>query len=73
MVEEERNRYLLPKDFDVENLRSLFRKMLQTDKIDYQAMSERSYEIWKEKFHAEKNYAEFVRILKPANKKSRLN
>lgn len=64
MVEEERNGYLLPKDFDVANLRHLFIKMLQTDNEDYQAMSERSHEIWKEKFHAKKNYTEFVKILR---------
>lgn len=38
MVEEERNGYLLPKDFDVANLRHLFIKMLQTDNEDYQAI-----------------------------------
>lgn len=64
MVEEGRNGYLLPKDFDVSNLRSLFIKLLRTNIVDYQAMSERSHEIWKEKFHAKKNYSEFVKTLR---------
>ena len=64
MVEEGRNGFLLPKYFETDQLRACFINLLHTSQQAYGSMSERSHEIWEDKFHAEKNYTEFVKMLK---------
>ena len=64
MIEDGGNGYLLPKDFKEEELREKIRQILRMPEERFQAMSDRSYEVWREKFHAGKNYREFIRMLK---------
>lgn len=64
MIEDGGNGYLLPKDFKEEELREKIRQILKMPEERFQAMSDRSYEVWREKFHAGKNYREFIRMLK---------
>ena len=64
MVEEGENGFLLPKDFDTEQLRNCIINLLHMSSQAYSSMSEKSHEIWEDKFHAEKNYTEFIKMLK---------
>ena len=64
MVEEGGNGFLLPKDFDTEQLRNYIINLLHMSSQAYTSMSEKSHEIWEDKFHAEKNYTEFIKMLK---------
>lgn len=64
MVEEGRNGFLLPKNFDTDQLRNCIINLLHMSPLDYSFMSEKSHEIWEDKFHAEKNYTEFIKMLK---------
>lgn len=64
MLEEGGNGFLLPKDFDTEQLRNYIINLLHMSSQAYSSMSEKSHEIWEDKFHAEKNYTEFIKMLK---------
>ena len=64
MVEEGGNGFLLPKDFDTDQLRNYIKNLLHMSSQAYGSMSEKSHEIWEDRFHAEKNYTEFIKMLK---------
>lgn len=64
MVEEGGNGFLLPKDFETDQLKNYFINMFHMSPQAFGSMSEKSHDIWEEKFHAENNYTEFIKMLR---------
>ena len=63
MIDEGVNGYLLPKNFETENLRTTLLAFLHMDAGKFDAMSKKSHEIWEQKFNADKNYTTFMKQL----------
>lgn len=64
LVEDCKNGFLLPKDFEVEHLRNIIIQFVNMDPEEYFAMREKSYEIWKSKYHAQNNYTKFIKTIR---------
>lgn len=64
MIKNGESGYLLSKDFRLDELRDAIRTILQMSESDFQTMSKKSYQLWLERFDANRNYSEFIDTLK---------
>lgn len=64
MVIEGKNGFLLPKDFEIELLRKRIKDIIHMSSDSYLLMSNNSHRIWDDRFNADKNYTEFVNVLR---------
>lgn len=58
------NGFLLSENPTIEEISEQIERFIKMAKDEYQAYSDNAYQTWKEKYNAEKNYSEFVSLLR---------